>query len=107
MLKLKNVSPERYVPHFTPRLEEYNELLNQITKKTPTELPYSEKSNFWTLELGVQECINVPVWVYVVFQQSDRPHDQNLNNDTFYRMPVTSAQCIIGTGKNILTVVFY
>ena len=29
----------------------------------------------------------------------DRENDQNLNKDTFYRMPVTSAQCIIGTEK--------
>ena len=33
------------------------------------------------------------------FQQNDRQHDQNLNNDTFCRPPVTSAQCIIGTEK--------
>ena len=30
----------------------------------------------------------------------EKQNDQNLNNDTFYRMPVTSAQCIIGTEKN-------
>ena len=29
----------------------------------------------------------------------DRQHDQDLNNDTFYRMHVTSAQCIIGTER--------
>ena len=55
--------------------------------------------NFWTFELGVQD-INIPIWIYVVFQQSDRQHDQKLNNDTFYRMPVTSAQCINGTENN-------
>ena len=55
--------------------------------------------NFWTFELGTQEGANVPIWVYVAFQQHDRPHKQNLNNDTFYRMPVTSAQCVIGTEK--------
>ena len=48
-------------------------------------------------ELGTQEGNNVAIWIYVVFQQSDRQHDQCLNNDTFYRMLVTSAQCIIGT----------
>ena len=53
--------------------------------------------NFWTFDLGTQEGVNVPIWIYVAFQQHDRQHDQNLNNDTFYRMPVTSAQCIIGT----------
>ena len=34
---------------------------------------------------------------YVVFQQSDRQHDQNINNDTFFRLPVISAQVVIGT----------
>ena len=55
---------------------------------------------FWIFELGTQEGINVPIWSNVVFQKSDRQHDHNLPNDTFYRMPVTSAQCIIGTEKN-------
>ena len=53
----------------------------------------------WTFELGTQEGINIPVWIIVGFLQSDRPHDQNLNNDSFYRPPVTSAQCIIGSEK--------
>ena len=33
------------------------------------------------------------------FQQRDRQFSQNMNNDTFYRPPATSAQCIIGTEK--------
>ena len=56
--------------------------------------------NLLTFELGTQEGINVPIWNIVGFQQSDRQHDQNLNNDTFYRPPVIGAQCIIGTEKN-------
>ena len=96
------------MPHYTPSLEEYNKLMNQISKKTPTNLHYLERSvfmkevntqNFWTFELGTQEGINVPIWVFVGFQQMDRQNDQNLKNDTFYRMPVTSAQCIIGIEK--------
>ena len=55
--------------------------------------------NLWTFQLGTQEGINVPIWIIVGFQQSDRQHDQNLKNDTFYRPPVTSAQFIIGTEK--------
>ena len=55
--------------------------------------------NFGTFELGTQEGVNVPIWVFVAFQQQDRQHDQTLNNDTFYKMPVSSAQCIIGTEK--------
>ena len=36
---------------------------------------------------------------YRRFQQWDRQDSQNLNNDTFYRPPITSAQCIIETEK--------
>ena len=50
-------------------------------------------------ELRTQEGIKVGIWIYVFFQQSDRQHDQNLNNDTFHRMPVTSAQVVIGTER--------
>ena len=97
-----------YVPHYSPNLEEYNKLMTQIKKNTPTLLHYPERSilmkevntqNLWTFELGTQEGINVPVWIFVAFQQNDRQNDQNLNNDTFYRPLVTSAQCIIGTEK--------
>ena len=84
---------EWYVPHYTPSIEEDNKLMNQITKKTPTEFQYPEKSVFmkevktqifWTFELGTQEGINVPIWIFVFFKQRDREHDQNLSNDTFY-----------------------
>ena len=97
-----------YVPHYSPNLEEYNKLMTQIKKNTPTLLHYPERSVFmkevntqylWTFELGTQEGINVPVWIFVAFQQNDRQNDQNLNNDSLYRPPVTSAQCIIGTEK--------
>ena len=72
--------------------------MNQIVKKMATELQFSQRSvfmkqvntqNLWTFELGTQEGVNVPIWIFVIFQQSEREHDQNLNNDTFYRMLVT------------------
>ena len=106
--KIKINGIEWYVPHYIPSLEEYNKLQIQLKQKTPTNLYYPERSvfmkevntqNFWTFELGTQEGVNVPIWVFVAFQQHDRQHDQTLNNDTFYRMRVTSAQCIIGTEK--------
>ena len=106
--KIKINGIELYVPHYVASLEEYNKLMNQISKKTPTNLHYSERSvfmkevnteNFWTFELGNQEGENVPIWIYVAFQQHDRQDDQDLNNDTLYRMPVSSAQCVIGTEK--------
>ena len=55
--------------------------------------------NLWSFELGTQRKINVPIWIIVGFQQSDRQYDQNLDNDTFYRTPVTSAHCIIEAQK--------
>ena len=98
-----------YVKNYTPSIEQQRILMKQIVDKTPTELHYPERSvfmkeiniqNLWTFELGTQEGINVPIWIYVGFQQNARQHDQNLNNDTFYRMPVVSAQCIIGNEKH-------
>ena len=83
--------------------------MSQITKKLPTNYHYSEKSvfmkevntqKFWSFELGIQEANNVLVGIYVVYQQSERQRDQNLKNDTFHIMPVTSAQVVIGT-KNL------
>ena len=106
--RVKINSLDWYVPHYSPNLEEYNKLMTQIKKNSPTLLHYPERSvfmkevntqNLWTFELGTQEGINVPVWKFVAFQQNDRQNDQNLNNDTFYRPLVTSAQCIIGTEK--------
>ena len=55
--------------------------------------------NSWSFELGTQEGINIPIWVFVASQQNDRQHDQNLNNDTFVRLPVISAQVVIGTKR--------
>ena len=52
---------------------------------------------FWTFELGTQEVINIPLWIFVGFQQRDRQDSQNLINDTVYRPLVTSSQCVIGT----------
>ena len=106
--RVKINSLDWYVPHYSPNLEEYNKLMTQIKKNTPTLLHYPERSvfmkevntqNLWVFELGTQECINVPIWIFVAFQQNDRQNDQNLNNDTFYTPLVTSAQCITGTEK--------
>ena len=106
--KIKINSLNCYVPQYTPNLEEFHKLMNQIMKKTPTNLHYPERSvfmkvvntqNLWTFELGTQEGINIPIWIYVGFQQNDRQHDQNLNNDTFVRLPIISAQVIIGIEK--------
>ena len=108
-------SLDSYVPHYSPNLEDYNKLMNQIKKNSPALLHYPERSVFMkevltqilsTFELGTQEGINVPIWIFVAFQQNDRQNDQNFNTDTFYRPLVTSAQCIIAT-ESILIVESY
>ena len=97
-----------YVPHYTPSITQQGIMSKQILNKTPTELRYIERSvfmkqvnnqNVWNFELGSQENMNVLIWNIIGFQQQDRQDSQNLNNDTFYRLPVVSAQCIIGTEK--------
>ena len=106
--KIKINAMEMYVPHYTPSMQQQAILSKQIKNKTPTKILYPEKSvfmkevntqNFWTFELGTQEGINIPTWIFVAFQQNDRQHDQNLNNDTFVRLPVISAQVVIGTER--------
>ena len=106
--KIKFNAIEWYVPHYTPSMQQQSILSKQILNKTPTQIQYPERSvfmkevntqNFWTFELGTQEGINIPTWIFVAFQQNDRQHDQNLNDDTFVRLPVISAQVIIGTER--------
>ena len=53
--------------------------------------------NLWNFELGSQENMNVLIRIIIGFQQQDRQDSQNLKNDTFFRLPVVSAQCVIGT----------
>ena len=106
--KVKINALEWYVPHYTPSIQQQAILSKQILNKTPTQINYPERSvfmkevntqNFWTFELGTQEGINIPTFIFVAFQQNDRQHDQNLNNDTFVRLPVISTQVVIGTEK--------
>ena len=106
--KIKINALEWYIPHYTPSTQQQSILSKQILNKTPTQIQYPERSvfmkevntqNVWTFELGTQEGINIPTWIFVAFQQNDRQHDQNLNNDTFVRLPVISAQVVIGTER--------
>ena len=107
-VKIKINAIEWYVPHYTPSMQQQSIFSKQILNKTPTQIQYPERSvfmkevntqNFWTFELGTQEGINIPTWVFVAFQQNDGQHDQNLNKDTFIRLPVISAQVVIGTER--------
>ena len=95
-----------YVPHYTPSIQQRSIISKQVLRNTPTELRYVERSvfmkevkkqNLWKFELGSQESVKVPKWLIIGFQQRDQEDSQNLNNGTFCRLPVVSAQCIIGT----------
>ena len=44
--KIKIISLEWYVPHYTPSLNEYNKLMIQIQQETPTNIHYPERSVF-------------------------------------------------------------
>ena len=106
--KIRINALEWYVPHYTPSVQQQSILSKRILNKTPTQIQYPERSvfmkevntqNVWTFELGTQEGVSIPTWIFVAFQQNDRQYDQNLNNDTFVRLPVISAQVIIGTER--------
>ena len=104
----------RIVPHFIYSVLQQAILSKQFPTKVPTELQYVETSVFmkeirtqslWISELGIQEGINIPIWIIIEFQQSERQDSQNSNSqnsniDTFYSPPVISAQCIFSTEKN-------
>ena len=104
--KIKINAIERYIPHYICSTQQQSILSKQTLNKTHTQIQYPERSvfmievitqNFWRFELGTQEGISISTWIFIVFQQNDRQHDQNLNNDTFVRLPVISAQVVIGT----------
>ena len=95
-----------YVPHYTPSIQQKCISSKQVLSKTPTEVRLIERSflmkevinqNLWNFDLGGPEGMNVPIWIITRFQQRDRRDSQNLNNDTFCRLRVVSAQCVIGT----------
>ena len=86
-----------YVPHYTPFIQQQGISSKQILSKTPTELRYVERSvftkevknqNLWNFELGNQESMNIPIWIIIGFLQQDRQDPQNLNKDSFCRLPV-------------------
>ena len=59
-----------------------------------------KNQNLRNFELGSHESMNVPIWIFIGFQQPDRQESQNWNNDSFRRLPNTSAQCSLATEKH-------
>ena len=84
-------------------------LSKPIINKVPTDVQFVKRSVFlkelnihylWRFEIRTQEGINVLIRLITGFQHRDRKDSQNLNNDTFCRPPLKSAQSTIGTEKN-------
>ena len=104
--KIKIISIEWLVPLYTPSMKQQDILMNQTINEKPTDIHYVKRSVFmqevknqklWQFQIGVEEGINIPILILIGFQQQDRENSQNLIKDTSGRLPVTSAQCIIGT----------
>ena len=94
-----------YVLHYTTSIQQQGSLSRQIFGKTPTELRYTERSDFmkelinqnlWNFELVCEESMNDSIRVVIGFHQRQRQDSQHLNIDSFCRLPVTSAQYVIG-----------
>ena len=97
-----------YVPHYTASIQQQGILSKQILSMTPTELRFIERSvfmkeinyqNLWNFNLGSQESMKVPIWIFIGFQRRHRQGSQNLNSDSFFRLPVSSTQCFISMAK--------
>ena len=98
------------IPQNTPSVKQQTILMNQIVNKVPTDLHYIERSgymqevknqNVWQFHVRTEEGINLPIFIIICFQQQVRGKSQNHNDDTFCRLHVTSAQCIVGTEKHL------
>ena len=64
------------------------------------------KQDHCNSKFGSQENMKVPIWKIIGFQQRDEQDSRNLNNkkmnnDSFCRLVVTTAQCIIDTEKHL------
>ena len=59
----------------------------------------------WNPELGSQEENNVGIFIISGFQQRVRQNSENINNDKFFRLLVTSAPWTI-VQKKILMLAF-
>ena len=104
-IKIDNI--HWYVPHYTTSIPQKGIISKQISSKTPTELRHIEGSVFTkekksaSMELQIRksrkhECSYMEnCWISTTRSAGS----QDVNNDTFCRLPVVSAQYITGTEK--------
>ena len=104
--RVENDQIHWYVRHYTPSIQQQGILYKLILSKTPTELRFIERSvfmkqvsnqNLWNFKLGSNENMIVLIGIFIGFQQRALQDSKNLNNNTFCKLSVTSAQAFIGT----------
>ena len=83
-------------------------MLGHIVSKAATEVSYIKRSSNmkevitetnWIFELGVENFVDIPIYVTVGFMQRHQFNQQHQNNDTFYRPSIVNAQCNISNEK--------
>ena len=96
-----------YIPHYVPNIENQQLVLIQVLNKDPTELYYTERSDFRkdvntnknrTIELGSsggEAAQSTPTFVIVGFQARKKIDSQTHDNATFDRLPISNAVCKI------------
>ena len=97
----------RYIPHFTPSLQNQQIVMYQLLNKDPTELYYMERIVFrkdvntnhnWTSDL--ENCgESTPTFVIVGFQARNKIDSQTHDNAIFDRLPISDAVCKVGSEK--------
>ena len=62
--------------------------------------------NLWNFNLGSQENMKVPICIFKGFQQRNRQDSQNLNNDTYCRLPVILLKLVVEMKGTLMLVYF-
>ena len=105
-INIKDIS--WYIPHYVRSLENQQLVMDQILDNDPTELFYTERTvyrkvvntkNNWTFELG-NSGESTPSFIIVGFQARNKIESQRHNNAIFYRLPISNANCKIGSEKH-------
>ena len=96
-----------FIPHYVPSIENQQLVLNQILKKDPTDMSFTERTVFrkdvntnnnWTYVVGISGE-STPTFVIVGFQARNKSDSQTHDNAVFDQNPISNAVCKIGSEK--------
>ena len=60
----------------------------------------------WNFHIGTEESINNPIFKFIELQQQNQKGAQSHTTDSFFRLPVVSAQSISRTEITLIVVNF-